>query len=179
MDVQHRAIGAAFTLSLVIVLSCTSAECAGSNFWQSVGLGDCPGRDIAGSSGPNPDPAKCSDAMQGQTAVCWDHGCTYKNIETGSCKGGANPGRMYTCDSQSAKPMSMGSWQSVGLGDCPGRDIAGSSGPNPDPAKCSAAMRGATAVCWSQGCTYKNIEAGFCTGGANPGRMYTCKPGAW
>ena len=65
--------------------------------WQSVGTGDCPGRDVSNSSGPNPDPAKCTDNVRGQTAVCWDQGCTYKNIATGSCTGGVNPGRMYTC----------------------------------------------------------------------------------
>ena len=69
----------------------------GPGKWQSVGTGDCPGRDIAGSKGPNPDPAKCTDAVRGQTAVCWGHGCTYKSIPTDSCTGGANPGRMYTC----------------------------------------------------------------------------------
>jgi hypothetical protein len=65
--------------------------------WRSVGTGDCPGRDVANSAGPNPDPAKCTDAVRGQTAVCWGQGCTYKNITTVSCTGGANPGRMYTC----------------------------------------------------------------------------------
>jgi hypothetical protein len=65
--------------------------------WHSVGTGDCPGRDVASSTGPYPDPAKCNDAVRGQTAVCWDRNCTYKNIQTGSCTGGVNPGRMYTC----------------------------------------------------------------------------------
>ena len=70
---------------------------AGSGKWKSVGTGDCPGRDVSRSSGPNPDPAKCTDNVRGQTAVCWDQVCTYKNIATGSCTGGVNPGRMYTC----------------------------------------------------------------------------------
>jgi hypothetical protein len=73
-------------------------------------------------------------------------------------------------------PRNFGNWQSVGTGDCPGRDIASSTGPNPDPAKCTDAVRGQTAVCWGQSCTYKNIATGSCTGGVNPGRMYTCKP---
>jgi hypothetical protein len=71
-------------------------------------------------------------------------------------------------------PVSIGNWRSVGTGDCPGRDVANSAGPNPDPAKCTNAVRGQTAVCWGQVCTYKNIATGSCTGGANPGRMYTC-----
>jgi hypothetical protein len=71
-------------------------------------------------------------------------------------------------------PVNFGNWRSVGTGDCPGRDVANSAGPNPDPAKCTNAVRGQTAVCWGQVCTYKNIATGSCTGGANPGRMYTC-----
>ena len=74
-----------------------SSTPADSGQWQSVGAGDCPGRDVASTTGPNPDPSKCTSAMRGQTAVCWGHGCTYKNIATGACRGGANPGRMYTC----------------------------------------------------------------------------------
>ena len=70
----------------------------------------------------------------------------------------------------------QGAWQSVGTGDCPGHDVAGSSGPNPDGGKCSASFSGFTAVCWANGCTYKNVPTASCTGGANPGRMYTCTP---
>ncbi len=33
----------------------------------------------------------------GNTAVCWSSGCTYKNVATAACTGGANPGQMYTC----------------------------------------------------------------------------------
>jgi hypothetical protein len=64
-----------------------------------VGTGDCPGRDVSGSSGPNPDGGKCTAAFNGFTAVCWNQQCTYKNVATASCTGGANPGRMYRCDS--------------------------------------------------------------------------------
>jgi hypothetical protein len=141
--------------------------------WRSVGTGDCPGRDVAGSRGPTPDPAKCDPNFTGYTAVCWNEGCTYKNLATGSCTGGANPGRMYTCAATVA-PQNMGNWRSAGTGDCPGRDVAGSRGPTPDPAKCDPSFTGYTAVCWNEGCTYKNIATGSCTGGANPGRMYTC-----
>jgi hypothetical protein len=69
-------------------------------------------------------------------------------------------------------------WQSVGTGDCPGRDLSSSTGPTPDPAKCDAAFAGFTAVCWSGACTYKNLPTASCTGGANPGRMYRCVPGS-
>lgn len=40
----------------------------------------------------------------GNTAVCWASGCTYKNVATVACSGGANPGQMYTCAGGSAMP---------------------------------------------------------------------------
>lgn len=165
---------ARLALGLALLLGMTAAV-AGT--WQAVGTGDCPGRDVAGSSGPQPDGAKCSAGFNGYTAVCWSQGCTYKNLPTAACTGGANPGRMYTCQAEVPPPAGRG-WQSVGTGDCPGRDVAGSSGSQPEGAKCTAAFAGFTAVCWSQGCTYKNLPTAACTGGANPGRMYTCLPAA-
>lgn len=147
---------------------------AGAGTWRSVGTGDCPGRDVAGSPGAQPEGGRCDAAFAGFTAVCWAHGCTYKNLPTGQCTGGANPGRMYTCQAD-APPVNLGNWRSVGTGDCPGRDVGGSSGPQPDPARCNAGFGGFTAVCWGQNCTYKNLPTGQCTGGANPGRMYTCQ----
>jgi hypothetical protein len=159
-----------------------SAPTPAGGGWQSVGLGDCPGRDVAGTSGPNPDASKCNASFAGNTAVCWTTGCTYKNVATASCTGGANPGQMYTCGARPATvptpppppPSAGGSWQSVGLGDCPGRDVAGTGGPNPDPSKCNPGFAGNTAVCWTTGCTYKNVATSACTGGASPGQMYTC-----
>jgi len=151
--------------------------------WQPVGVGDCPGRDVAGSAGPNPDPGKCNASFAGQTAVCWNTGCTYKTVATGSCTGGANPGQMYTCAAPGAaatpapEPAPSG-WQGVGVGDCPGRDVSGSAGSVPDPAKCDSGFAGQTAVCWATGCTYKSVATKACTGGANPGQMYTCAPPA-
>lgn len=161
-----------------------------------MGIGDCPGRDVAGTSGPNPDPSKCNPNFAGNTAVCWTTGCTYKNVSTGACTGGANPGQMFTCIGPTqptlpppaappALPPANGrhrkagaapasAWQAVGIGDCPGRDVAGTSGPTPDPAKCDSSFAGNTSVCWPAGCTYKNVPTGACVGGPNPGQMYTC-----
>jgi hypothetical protein len=141
--------------------------------WEPVGKGDCPGRDVSGGAESSPDPSKCNSAFSGLTAVCWGNGCTYKNVPTASCTGGANPGNMYTCR-QTSPGTSVGNWRPVGTGDCPGRDVAGSTGPNPDASKCTAGFGGYTAVCWNGNCTYKNLPTGSCTGGANPGRMYTC-----
>ena len=155
-----------------------SAPMPAGGAWQAVGIGDCSGRDVAGTSGPNPDPSKCNGSFAGNTAVCWTTGCTYKNVATSSCTGGANPGQMYTCGARAAQTPSPapagGGWQAMGIGDCPGRDVAGTSGSSPDPSKCNASFAGNTAVCWTTGCTYKNVATGACTGGANPGQMYTC-----
>ncbi len=156
--------------------------------WQAMGVGDCPGRDVAGSAGSNPDPAKCNAAFAGQTAVCWTTGCAYKNVATAACTGGANPGQLYTCAVPSAAsapvpvrnnraPASSTGWQAVGTGDCLGHDVGGTAGPTPDATKCDAAFAGKTAVCWNNGCMYKSIATSACTGGSSPGQMYTCNPG--
>jgi hypothetical protein len=73
--------------------------------WRLVGTGDCPGRDVGGSTGSVPVDVRCDASFYGYTAVCWSGNCTYKNVPTGSCTGGANPGRMYTCDA-AASPRS-------------------------------------------------------------------------
>jgi hypothetical protein len=83
-----------------------------------------------------------------------------------------------TTGAQPTTTLPAGGWRGVGTGDCPGRDVASSTGPNPDPGKCTAAFAGFTAVCWANNCTYKNVPTAQCTGGANPGRMYTCQPQA-
>ncbi len=71
-----------------------------------------------------------------------------------------------------------GNWRLVGTGDCPGRDVGGSTGSVPVAERCDANFSGFTAVCWSGNCTYKNVPTGSCTGGANPGQMYTCEAAA-
>jgi hypothetical protein len=87
-------------------------------------------------------------------------------------------GRGTPVGTPTTPPSTVGGWRSVGTGDCPGRDVASSTGPNPDPGKCTAAFAGFTAVCWANNCTYKNVPTAQCTGGVNPGRMYTCQPQA-
>ncbi len=163
---------------VLFIFACIIPACMVQNApagdWLSVGTGDCPGRDVAGSTGPNPDPGRCNGQFSGYTAVCWNNNCTYKNVATASCTGGSNPGRMYTCGNSVVPTQSVGTWLSVGTGDCPGRDVAGSTGPNPDPGKCNGQFSGYTAVCWNNNCTYKNVATASCTGGSNPGRMYTC-----
>ena len=72
--------------------------------WLRVGTGDCSGLDVDSSEGSTPDPAK---GRARYTAVCWDGKqynnsfspgrafCTYKDVDAGSCRGGANIGVMY------------------------------------------------------------------------------------
>jgi len=69
-----------------------------------------------------------------------------------------------------------GTWRPVGTGDCPGHDIGSSPGSVPAAERCEGSSYAYTAVCWSGDCTYKNVPAGSCTGGANPGKMYICEP---
>ncbi|MCK6685526.1 MAG: hypothetical protein L6R30_24265 [Thermoanaerobaculia bacterium] len=161
-----------------------TSQGGGLGNWREVGTGDCTGSDVGSSQGPNPEANRCSPATAGLTAICWGSWCTYKNVPARSCTGGANPGRMFTCElTPSARPQqgggsggSIGDWMEVGTGDCSGNDVANSQGPNPEANRCSPATAGLTAVCWGSWCTYKNVPAGSCTGGANPGRMYTCRP---
>ncbi len=72
--------------------------------WVKVGTGDCSGLDVDSSEGSIPDVAK---GRARYTAVCWDGKqynnrfnpgrafCTYKDVDYGSCRGGANIGVMY------------------------------------------------------------------------------------
>jgi hypothetical protein len=97
---------------------------------------------------------------------------------------------MYTCTAapsaspafpsggQPVGPVKVGGWQPAGTGDCAGHDVGGTAGASPDPSKCDVGFSGLTAVCWSNGCSYKNVATSACTGGTSPGQMYTCEPGA-
>jgi hypothetical protein len=165
-----------------LLATCASAVCAASfllageasaGTWQAMGVGDCAGYDVAATRGSAPEPARCDASAAGQTAICWPTGCTYKSIPTPSCVGGASPGQMFTCVTQAPKPVNV-SWQPAGIGDCSGRDVAGTAGPFPDPTRCNASFAGQTAVCWASGCTYKSVTTATCAGGPNPGQLYTC-----
>ena len=76
-----------------------------SGHWRLVGTGDCPDHDVGQTSGSNPAEAHCGGSSYGYTAVCWSGNCTYKNVQTGSCTGGANPGRMYTCEAATSSSL--------------------------------------------------------------------------
>ncbi|MDI6726832.1 MAG: discoidin domain-containing protein, partial [Smithellaceae bacterium] len=70
--------------------------------WTVQRIGDCPGNDVASTSGSAiPAPQYCNEKTQGLTAVCWDRGvnsvCTYKSVTAEQCTGGRNPGNLYKC----------------------------------------------------------------------------------
>lgn len=152
--------------------------------WEAVGTGDCPGMDVGRSSSTLPEPGWCSPTSKAHTAVCWDDGCTYKSVASQRCTGGQRPGRMYACKSNGgpqglhAAPehVNLGDWKPAGIGDCPGMDVGRTTARYPEPQQCSWTSNARTAVCWDDGCTYKNVATERCVGGQRPGRMYTCAP---
>jgi hypothetical protein len=86
---------------------------------------------------------------------------------------------------ETGRPSSGPQWQLSRVGgDCPGKDIAETSGAEPDKANCTGGN--VTAVCWdgtlfrngTRGawCTYKAIEPQQCVGGGAPGRLFRCSP---
>lgn len=69
--------------------------------WERVRIDDCSGLDFEKSIGPKVDDSKCNANSVGITAVCWLGGagaCTYKAINAENCKGGSNPGILYSCN---------------------------------------------------------------------------------
>jgi len=75
----------------------TAPAGGGAGTWQPAGTGDCAGHDVAATTGSTPDSGQCTAAFSGFTAECWSTGCTYKNLATASCTGGAFPAQQYTC----------------------------------------------------------------------------------
>jgi uncharacterized protein (TIGR03437 family) len=102
------------TCSPVVTKTWTSGGVTtGPGMWTLVTTtGDCSVSDVSSSSGSStPDPAKCTSAFNGYTAVCWPgssswgpNSCTYKNISAASCTGGAHPGSLYRCDANGTTP---------------------------------------------------------------------------
>jgi len=91
------------------------------------------------------------------------------------------------CETTSSNPAPAPpmTWELVGIGDCPGLDEERTDDSSmPDDSK---AKVGYTAVCWdginytnenNPGkvfCTYKKITYDQCSGGENPGEMYTAE----
>jgi hypothetical protein len=75
-------------------------------------------------------------------------------------------------------PAHAGKWVWVSEGDCPGPQVIGSAGVNPDDELCTAAIAGKTALCFTQvcypGCQYIDVATRQCQGGAELAEVYTC-----
>lgn len=72
--------------------------------WQLVGEGDCPGRQVIGSAGVEPEAVLCTAEFAGKTALCFTQvcypGCQYIDVPTNECKGGGELAQVYTCQPQ-------------------------------------------------------------------------------
>ena len=69
--------------------------------WVQVTQGDCPGRQVIGSTGETPEAEHCTPAFTGKTALCFTQvcypGCQYIDVPTRECRGGAEMADVYTC----------------------------------------------------------------------------------
>jgi hypothetical protein len=85
----------------LMLLSFALGGGAHAGTWVPVGEGDCPGRAVNGSAGEQPDPAFCTAAFSGKTALCYTRncnpGCEYIDLPTPDCRGGAELADVYTC----------------------------------------------------------------------------------
>lgn len=99
-------------------------------------------------------------------------------VVSGGASDGGVPGgervRLHQRMQNTASGGGIGTWRSAGIGDCSGYDTGSTQGKNPDPGRCNASTAGLTAICFGTWCTYKDIKTDSCTGGSNPGNMYTC-----
>jgi len=108
-----QSTGSQFCSPVVTKTWTSGGTTTGPGMWTLVTTtGDCSGSDVSSSSGSStPDPAKCTSAFNGDTAVCWSSSssyspntCTYKNISAASCTGGSHPGSLYRCDANGTTP---------------------------------------------------------------------------
>jgi hypothetical protein len=85
-------------LALLTALSATSVYAE----WRLIGQGDCPGRQVIGSLGVEPEAELCSPKFAGKTALCFTQvcnpGCQYIDVPTADCQGGTEMAQVYTCD---------------------------------------------------------------------------------
>lgn len=106
--------------ALYAILRPNSAEGQPAGPWLSewvlimTGPADCTGHDVERIANPAPDPARCTPATAGTTAICWGfayphpggfEGCAYKNIPPAKCQGGPTPGAVYECISRPPQPV--------------------------------------------------------------------------
>lgn len=94
----------------ILLLTFLLIASAQAGTWVPVGQGDCPGVQVVGSSGTEPERERCTPAFAGKTALCYtkvcNPGCEYINVTTRDCRGGTEMADVYTCvaDSPAAQP---------------------------------------------------------------------------
>lgn len=91
---------------MLLLLALGSAAQAGT--WIPITEGDCPGPEVNGSAGEQPDAAHCTPAFAGKTALCFTRncnpGCQYIDVPTAQCRGGAELADVYTCVTAAPTP---------------------------------------------------------------------------
>lgn len=84
---------------LILILPLISLAHAGT--WVPAGQGDCPGAQVWGSAGKEPEAEQCTAAFVGKTALCFTQvcypGCQYIDVPTRDCRGGTEMAEVYTC----------------------------------------------------------------------------------
>ncbi len=84
-------------LTCLALLTAASAHAE----WRLVGEGDCPGRQVIGSLGVEPEAEQCTPEFAGKTALCFTQvcnpGCQYIDVLTADCQGGTETAQVYTC----------------------------------------------------------------------------------
>jgi hypothetical protein len=95
-----------FLLLFFLALAWVTPSLAGK--WVWVSQGDCPGPQVIGSAGVNPDDEQCTAAFAGKTALCFTQvcypGCQYIDVATRQCQGGAELAEVYTCVEELPSP---------------------------------------------------------------------------
>lgn len=76
--------------------------------WVAAGQGDCPGPQVWGSAGEQPEAERCTPDFAGKTALCFTQvcypGCQYIDVPTRECRGGAELAHVYTCVPEQVGP---------------------------------------------------------------------------
>ena len=94
----------ASALSIIFCLMLAWIAPAQAGRWVLANQGDCPGPQVIGSAGAEPEDELCSNAFAGKTALCFTQvcypGCQYIDILTRECRGGTELAQVYTCLSE-------------------------------------------------------------------------------
>lgn len=93
---------------LFALVCLTQAAAAPAGTWLFTGKGDCPGQQVRGGPGPEPEAEHCTPEFAGKTALCFTQvcnpGCMYIDERTSACAGGSENADLYTCVAPPPKP---------------------------------------------------------------------------